>query len=88
MKFTRGSVHTKILEDEKRFVRADPASGCRSAASFPVLGRNEEFAVLLIVENDFPARQMDGVKLISRVSGEIRHVVACTLKPYNTSPPE
>jgi hypothetical protein len=69
-------------------VRADPASGCRSAASFPLLGRNEKFAILVIMENDFPARQVDGVKLISRVSGEITHVVACTLKPYNTSPPE
>jgi hypothetical protein len=81
-------VHTKILEDEKRFVRADPASGCRSAASFAVLGRNEEFAVLLIVENDFPARQMDSIKLISRVSGEIGHVAACTLQSYNAISPK
>jgi hypothetical protein len=80
--------HTRTSDDEKRSVRADPASGCRSAASFPLLGRNEEFAILMIVGNDFPARQMDGVKLISRVSGEIRHVEPCILKSYNTSPPE
>ena len=88
MKFTRSIVHTKIPEDEKRFVRADPASGCRGAASFPVLGGNEEFAILLIVENDFSARQMDGVELISRVSGEIGHVAACTLQSYNAISPK
>ena len=80
--------HTKTPDDEKRSVRADPTSGCRSAASFPLPGRNEEFAILVIVGNDFPARQMDGIKLISRVPGEIRHVEPCTLKSYNTSPPE